>query len=746
MLLRRKWPRLFWCLLLVAVSSPLKADDTPTVRDNNRINVEQLADSARDSLVAVTVQGRDGKQQGMGSGFVISPEGLIATNMHVVGEARPIQVQFPNGKQHDVQVIYASDRALDLAILKIDAEKLPALPLRKRDDSLRQGEPVAVLGNPQGLKFSVVSGVVSGVRERDGRKMIQLAVPVEPGNSGGPVLDADGRVVGIITMKSLITENLGFAVKVDDLQTLIDKPNPIPMERWLTIGALNNKQWTTLFGARWQQRAGRLLVSGAGEGFGGRSLCLLNDDVPRPPFEIGVNVRLDDESGAAGLVFHSDGENKHYGFYPSGGKLRLSRFDGPNVFSWKVLEEVGSPHYRPGEWNHLKVRVGEEKLQCYVNDQLVIESTDDRLSSGKVGLAKFRHTEAEFKDFRIGRELPRSQLPQHLVDRLSDRIEELPALEKTRPELLSNLTRQSPASVKVMRQKAAALKRRAEELERLASDVHVAATVSELGEELDKAEEEIDVLRAALLVAKLDNHELDVAAYSQHVEQMAADVRNQLPEKADAPARLAALNQYLFRQNGFHGSRTDYYHRANSYLNRVIDDREGLPITLSVLYMELARRLDLTVVGVGLPGHFVVRHEPSEAKPQLIDVFDRGKKLSREAADDKVRELTGEPLEDAHLAAYTKRQIIRRMLQNLLGVAQQADDREAMLRYTEAMVGIDPEDIQSRGLRAVMRFQTGRRAAAVADLDWILDKRPEGIDLEELRAMREHFATANLPN
>ena len=87
-------------------------------------------------------------------------------------------------------------------------------------------------------------------------------------------------------------------------------------------------------------------------------------------------VKLDDEAGAAGLVFCSDGGDKHYGFYPSDGKLRLTRFDGPDVFSWNVLGEVASEHYRPGEWNHLKVRVEKDQLKCFVNDQQVFESKD----------------------------------------------------------------------------------------------------------------------------------------------------------------------------------------------------------------------------------------------------------------------------------------------------------------------------------------------------------------------------------
>src|SRR5205085_3981371 len=109
------------------------------------------------------------------------------------------------------------------------------------------------------------------------------------------------------------------------------------------------------------------------------------------------------------------------------------------------------------------------------------------------------------------------------------------------------------------------------------------------------------------------------------------------------------LNKFLFGKGGFHGSRADYYHRSNSYLNEVIDDREGLPITLSVLYLELARRIGLKAEGVGLPGHFVVRHLPAKGEPQLIDVFDGGKPLSRQDAEKKVDGTSGATLSDEHL-------------------------------------------------------------------------------------------------
>src|SRR5262249_493552 len=143
--------------------------------------------------------------------------------------------------------------------------------------------------------------------------------------------------------------------------------------------------------------------------------------------EVSVTVRLDDEAGAAGLVFHADGGDKHYGFYPSSGQMRLSRFAGPDVFSWKVLYQKPSPHYRPGEWNVLKVPVDKDRILCYVNDKLVVESNDDDFTSGKVGLAKFRTTRAEFKYFRVGDKLPPSAPSAEVVARVTKAVAGLPA-------------------------------------------------------------------------------------------------------------------------------------------------------------------------------------------------------------------------------------------------------------------------------------------------------------------------------
>ena len=577
-------------------------------------SIESLISSSRNSVVTISQFGRDSKEEGVGAGFAISSN-LIATALHVIGESRSISVRVSDGGDLDVTEIHAWDRKLDLAIIRVNAASLRPLPLGDSDD-LQQGASVIAIGNPLGLEHSVVEGVVSAKREFDSIEMIQLAIPIEPGNSGGPLLDRDGRVHGILTMKSALSRNLGFAVPINALKKLIERPNPVPMDRWLTINSLNPREWRPLLGARWRQKNGQVHVEGFGKGFGGRSVCLAELPVPPRPFEVGVSVRLDDESGAAGLIFGSDGADKHFGFYPTAGQLRLTDFQGPNVFSWNILKTTPSEHYHPGEWNHIKVRVEENKLLCYVNDHLLIEADEIEISNGKIGLAKFRDTRAAFKNFRVG------------------------------------VTIAAPDETQSLTRKARELEREAAMLRRQAAIEHRTRVRDELVAALDQPESKIDLFHAALLLAEYDNPELDVAFYQRQLDAMAKDI----PQPT-----LDTLIKYLFIDNGFHGSRSDYYNRANSYMNEVMDDREGLPITLSVLFIELARRAGLpNVSGIPIPGHFMVKH-----KDQLIDVFDGGKILSRAEAEERL----GIPLLPDHLRPATKREIILRMVRNLQNAA-----------------------------------------------------------------------------
>jgi serine protease Do len=711
-------------LLIMLLAAPLPAADF----------AKKLAAEVRDAIVDVTFLDRDGEVAGQGSGFVIDADGLIATNLHVIGEARPIRVRFADDSEAAVVEVTASDKMLDLAIIRVERKGLQALPLGSTE-ALADGEPIVALGNPHGLSHSVVAGVLSGTRDIDGVDMLQLAIPIEPGNSGGPVLNRQGEVLGIMTIKSLLSPNLGFAVRVDALAGLLAAPNPIAMDRWLTIGTLDAGDWAVRFNANWRQRAGRILVDSWGESFGGRSLCLWQTEPPEPPYEVAVSVKLDDEAGAAGLVFLSDGEDKHYGFYPSGGRMRLTRFAGPTVFSWTILEQLESVAYRPGEWNSLKVRVEPKLLRCFVNGEELVVSDDRAFNAGKVGLAKFRDTKASFRNFRIGEALQPDGPPRATREAVKALLaESRNALDVD--ALLRELA-QVPAAAEAIQSQADALAERVQALRDLAALVHASQVSNELAALF--ADEEIDLVHAALLIARLDNSEVDVDSYRDMVDRMLADLAKDLEKDAADSAKLAALSAWFFQRNGFHGSRTNYYNRSNSYMNEVLDDREGLPITLSVLFMELGRRLGLHIEGVGLPGHFVVRAIPADGEPQLIDVFAGGDVLSEEDAAVLVGEITGWALREADLASAEPRAITVRMLRNLLGLAHEERDFPAALRYVEAILAVEPDQAEARWMRIGLLAEAGRVGTALNAIEAVIADPPEGVDVHRVIELRDYL-------
>ncbi|QDV24619.1 transglutaminase family protein [Aureliella helgolandensis] len=737
-MLRFCWISMFM-LGLVPAGLPVSwADDgrAPGMQDTS---TQSLIEQVGPSVLTIKVSGRDGDQLQMGTGFVIDPEGLIATNFHVIGEGRSFTVETRSGRKLPVTGVESSDRPSDLALIRVDVagDPLPALSLAN-GELPRQGMQVLAFGNPLGLQDSVVSGIVSAVREVEGREMIQLAIPVQPGNSGGPLVDSQGSVIGIINMKSAIDDNLGFAIPIGQLAMLRENPNPVTIDRWVRLGRIDEKRWTPIFGATWEQRGGLVSARGLGDGFGGRSLCLFREMPDASPKDIAVEVRLDDESGAAGLAFHSDGLHRHYGFYASNGRLRLTCFKGASVYSWQVLEEVGSEHYLPGQWNRLRVRLEPGQLKCFVNGHLVIESIDQQLTSGKFGLVKFRDTNPDFRGFQFGENLPALSLSDQAKELLNELVEQPDNLSAVGASQVSLLGQSGDAVSRELQHQAVQWEQRAERLRKLAADVQMAPTLERLAE-LMAAPSAADsqLLQGSLLIAKLDNPDIDVDAYVGRVDAMAAEIRESFPEDADAVERRDALHRYLFEENGFHGDRAEYDHPANSHLNSVIDDREGLPITLSILYMELGKRLGLSLEGVGLPGHFVVKHVIEDSAEQLVDVFERGRLLSREDAAAIVAAYVHRALTDEDLRGQTVDQILARVLNNLIGVAGRTQDGESIHRYCGALIAVRPTSIEARLLRSQVRAVTDRRGGAIEDLDWLIEQNPAGIDHEAVMRMRE---------
>ena len=146
-------------------------------------DIEIIAKKTKPSIVVIKSKGRSDGKEALGTGFFISKDGLLVTNYHVIGEGKKITLETADGKEIDIASVYAFDRENDLAILK--AVNPSGSFLNISDSSTFQdGTSVVAVGNPQGLKHSVVTGVISGKREIEGREMLQVAIPIEPGNSG----------------------------------------------------------------------------------------------------------------------------------------------------------------------------------------------------------------------------------------------------------------------------------------------------------------------------------------------------------------------------------------------------------------------------------------------------------------------------------------------------------------------------------------------------------------------------------
>jgi S1-C subfamily serine protease/regulator of sirC expression with transglutaminase-like and TPR domain len=708
-------------------------------------SVGDIAAAVKPSLVKVMQVGRQGVD-GLGSGFVVSADGLIATNRHVIGEARRIRVETSDGKVEDVSEVVATDVHLDLAVLRIGRKDLKALPLGD-SDKLRQGDRIVAMGNPEGLAYSVVEGVISEPRrDIEGLPMIQVALPIERGNSGGPLLDRQGRVLGLLTMKSARTENLGFAMPVNALKKLIEKPNPIPMSRWLTIGVLNPRVWKPLMGAQWTQRAGVVNVEQPGDGFGGRALCLWMAEKPGAQFEAEVTVRLDNEAGAAGLTFCSDGGDRHYGFYPTGGKLRLTRFDGADVFTWKILGDAASDAYRPGDWNTLRVRVDAERIRCFVNGRQVFDQEDGELRGGHAGLCKFRGTQASYKGFRLGEDLVEKPADPALTTGLQKHMNRFLAGRSTRDRAMESL-RQNPALAgRVLAERRKALEQSAASLRELESDLHRGAVARELVQQLSRPDAEADLLRCALLISRHDNPELDIESYLREFARMVDELKDDAEIKKGTLPAVRRLTAYLFEQNGFHGSRHDFGNRSNSYINEVLDDREGLPITLSIVYLELASRLGIqNVAGIPLPTRFMVGYrEKAEGEFSLLDVFDGAKSLTMEEA--KALVAGDSPLPEESTRPATKKEIILRMLRNLIGrsLATENPSKETA-PYLDLVLTIDPDAFRERFSRARLREVAGNLEGAAEDVGWLLEHPPEGLDEPQRDALGAWLARLRQP-
>jgi hypothetical protein len=203
--------RLLLSLLLLPVF--LRAQTTTTK------SVEKAAGEiyklAGPSVVLIEVYGDDGKVSGSGSGFLVSADGRILTNFHVIAHTKRATVRLANEDAYDAVNVIDVDKRKDIALVKIKAVDLPFLNLG-HSNFVQVGDKLFTLGNPLGVFQNTLSeGLLSGIRQMDGYKMFQLSAPISHGSSGGPVFDARGEVVGIVEATISEGQNLNFAIPID---------------------------------------------------------------------------------------------------------------------------------------------------------------------------------------------------------------------------------------------------------------------------------------------------------------------------------------------------------------------------------------------------------------------------------------------------------------------------------------------------------------------------------------------------
>jgi len=269
------------------------------------------------------------------------------------------------------------------------------------------------------------------------------------------------------------------------------------------------------------------------------------------------------------------------------------------------------------------------------------------------------------------------------------------------------------------------------------------AALGPFQELMQRDEAKIDLARACLLVAQDAYPALDIDHYLAELERMAARLRARMPQATSAEEKVIALNQFLYEDLGFWGNTDDYYDPRNSYLNEVIDRRTGIPLTLSVLYMEIGRRVGLPLEGVSFPGHFLVRVRMRRGM-LVLDPFAGGIPQSEDELRERIKRVVPRgaagplPPQDLPLEQFlepaTNRQILGRLLRNLKGIYREKDDLARLLEVLDRMLLVAPDahaELRDRGL-VYYRLECWR--PALQDIRAYVEREPDAADAVEMRA------------
>lgn len=261
------------------------------------------------------------------------------------------------------------------------------------------------------------------------------------------------------------------------------------------------------------------------------------------------------------------------------------------------------------------------------------------------------------------------------------------------------------------------------------------AQLDAFAREVNRPDEEIDLLRAALEMGRFAYPDLDTEAHIHRLTRLADAASRYLLESDDISP--LALARFLFEVVGFAGNAEHYTDPRNSFLNEVLVRRLGIPISLSVVYLEVARRSNVAAEGVGLPGHFIVRVHDPNGQVMYLDPFHRGAVLTEADCRARVHALTAGrlPFHPAFLQPVGRRYILTRMLNNLKHSYLARGDVASAAQIVERLLVLSPDDLEVMRDLGVLYAQLGKVRAAISLLQRYVEERPTAPDVPAIQAM-----------
>jgi regulator of sirC expression with transglutaminase-like and TPR domain len=241
-------------------------------------------------------------------------------------------------------------------------------------------------------------------------------------------------------------------------------------------------------------------------------------------------------------------------------------------------------------------------------------------------------------------------------------------------------------------------------------------------------DERIDLAEAALWIAAEEQPGVEPAPWLARLDEMGESLRRRLHGVVTELGRVELLASFLSGEVGLRGNEVDYYDPRNSFLNEVLARGLGIPITLALVYMEVGRRAGVPLVGVGFPGHFLLRH--SVHPSLLLDPFEDGRLLTEADCRERLERLSGGalPFESRLLKPSSPRQILVRMLNNLRGIYLNRSEPLRVIGVLDRVVLLDPEDVGARRDRGLLSLRWGDPQRGIEDLERYLDLEPEAPD------------------